>query len=357
MSWETKFAQTLGGDAAMNSMERHMIDFVAKLFDAGWNPNVMDTNWDPNINKGDQWDSYEVLKLGTTPIWARVLADKDTPVSVVSTLLDKGAVIPADTEKARSLLLIALSAGVNPDIISLLLYHGAMISFLEDEGNTVLMYAFQSECGLETIQLLVEAGASATKKMKGGSFPLHLAVVNDASLEVLSYLLNQRADINAVDEKGNTVLFEAIDNLKQLEYLLSCGAEVNVINKEGYSPLLEICKSSMATSVSDKVEALVQGGATMYEICEGKTLLMIASECGNTPAVTKLLGMGFSKINAVHEETGKTALHFACENYNRDLVIALLEYGADHTLEDKEGNTLVDLVTDEDERAEFITLI
>jgi len=64
--------------------------------------------------------------------------------------------------------------------------------------------------------------------------------------EFIEYLISKDADINAVDNKGNTVLHiivrEVKDYKKPVAFFLAKGFDLNVTNKEGISPLGIACK-------------------------------------------------------------------------------------------------------------------
>ena len=139
-----------------------------------------------------------------------------------------------------------------------------------------------------------------------------------------------------------------------MNLLIRRSAEVNHRNHKDYSPLAILCAQS---GDDDMVEVLIKSGAKLDEMYAGKTLLMIASEEYNCSAVLKLLELGSNNVNTIHAETGKTALHFACENFVASTVSALLRHNADHTITDNKNNKPINLITDKDERAKFLGMI
>lgn len=339
MSWQNELVEALGGKLAVKILEKTISDCIADLIDMGCDPN-------------------EKEEYGTSPVWVKALEDKEVPLLVIETLFAKGAVIPSASNGGKKLLFTALSNKVKPEIIALLLEKGAVASFVDEYGGSTLRDALAEGYDLETIRLLAEAGASVTQKTVDEGSPILQAALHCADSDVLAFLLDNGADINDIDEDGDSVLcnccYGVYSEDEQLELLISRGADVNHRNNKDYSPLAIICDKS---GDEDLVEFLVKRGAKLDELYAGRTLLMIASDEYNGSAVLKLLELGASNIKAVHEETGKTALHFACEHYSRRTVSALLEHGSDHTIVDKEGNKPIDLITDEEEKAEFLMLI
>src|SRR5437667_3584691 len=67
--------------------------------------------------------------------------------------------------------------------------------------------------------------------------------VADAAMKgdkaALRTLLQQKADVNAVQVDGATALHWAVyrDDLEMTDLLISAGAKVNVVNREGITPL------------------------------------------------------------------------------------------------------------------------
>lgn len=339
MSWQKELVEALGGKLAVKMLEKTVSGCIADLIDMGCDPNEKET--------------YE-----TSPVWVKALEDAEVPLLLIETLFAKGAVIPSEENGGKILLFTALSNKVKPEIIALLLERGAVASFIDEDGGGNLGDALREGYGLETIRLLAEAGASVTQKTVDGRSPILQAALHSADAEVLAYLLDNGADINDVDGDGDSVLSNCCYGVwsegEQLELLASRGADVNHRNNKDYSPLAIICEKS---GDEDLVELLFNAGAKLDELHAGKSLLMIAAEEYNSSAVIKLLELGTSTIKAIHEETGKTALHFACEHYSRRTVSALLDHGSDHSIADTEGNTPFDFITDEDEKAEFLLMI
>jgi ankyrin repeat protein len=73
-----------------------------------------------------------------------------------------------------------------------------------------------------------------------GRTPLHTACrKQNRNLNLLKSLLQDGADINAVDMWGNTPLHTVVVHYKHVaKFLLDNGASVNARNKEGLTPLL-----------------------------------------------------------------------------------------------------------------------
>ena len=75
---------------------------------------------------------------------------------------------------------------------------------------------------------------------------------------------------------------------------------------------------------------------------DGWTPLMGATYNSKMFVVKTLLKHG-ANINAATIDTGDTALHFAVQQFDKDIVYLLLKNGADPRIENKNGSTAMDL--------------
>ncbi len=132
------------------------------------------------------------------------------------------------------------------------------------------------------------------------------AVVNIDHAKLLR-LLREGASLEIRDSEGNTPLMLAakIGRLSAVEMLLEYGAEVDARDKEGQTPLMLAARSS-----------------SFYWGHESATKIAAV-----------LIGYG-ADVNAV-KDNGRTALMFACDARNIELVLLLVENGADVTAETK----------------------
>ena len=110
---------------------------------------------------------------------------------------------------------------------------------------------------VEIVQYLVSAGAALDARDKDGKTPLHLATLNrfpprrpkipvphvvgpGHRIKLAAYLISKGADVNAVDERDQSVLFDAVSNTTlphMPALLLSKGANVNTTNRDSQTAL------------------------------------------------------------------------------------------------------------------------
>ncbi|XP_051949418.1 histone-lysine N-methyltransferase EHMT2 isoform X2 [Xyrauchen texanus] len=136
---------------------------------------------------------------------------------------------------------------------------------------------------------------------------------------------NRRCALHAAAQRG----------LLEICYLLvQAGAKVDAQDKTLRTPLLE----AIVNNRIDVVKYLIQSGACVYHAEEdGSTGLHHAAKLGNLEVVTLLLSTGQVDLNA-QDSGGWTPVIWAAEHRHIDVIRALLNRGANVTIQDKEMN-------------------
>ena len=159
-------------------------------------------------------------------------------VEIAKLLLENGA----DSSKAPRIL------DDNSDMSVLLKAHGVPPKDINAENQNwpSLVYACRGDNGEhpDEIQRLLELGADIDIQNYKGKTGLHYAA-KAGFLNVINLLIENGATVDAIDNDGETPLFEAIRSTikngeKQraaLEALLVKGADPNVKNRKGQTPL------------------------------------------------------------------------------------------------------------------------
>lgn len=186
-----------------------------------------------------------------------------------------------------------------------------------------------------------------------GYTPLAWAVMNQSE-EVVRALIQAGADLEAQDLLGQTPLFAAMasENESVLRLLLAAGANCNHTDCTGFTVL----ESAIWNEWTEAIDILLDGGADPNAYSKDKaTALHWAVAKGSIVAAQTLidagadltLGLRAGDVSYLFEgfAPGTTPLMIAAQRGHSQLVISLLEHGANPKRVDERGNTAVDHAT------------
>jgi len=149
------------------------------------------------------------------------------------------------------------------------------------ELDELLMNSSKGE-NIQQITELIEAGANINAvKIEQKETPLHIAI-RYGHKEVAEFLLNEGANINALERRKWTPLHTAVKSGKMevAELLLDRGANVNSVDKKGRTPLSIVASDDYQIGYCDKpmvvrtiiAYAVVHSGITTKPECIVKNI-------------------------------------------------------------------------------------
>ncbi|MDQ6630172.1 MAG: ankyrin repeat domain-containing protein, partial [Verrucomicrobiota bacterium] len=233
-------------------------------------------------------------------------------------------------------------------MVEFLIAHGADLEAKDGTGATALHIAAQR--GFKTIaEILLKNKANVqarNSQPNGGKTPLHMAA-QAGHKAVAELLLANGADVNVKDNFNSTPLISAVlsKNLEMTKFLIDRKADLNAINKEGYaalhyavrdgqSPLVQLLLQNGANpELKIPKHQSVTGGALFYEM----TPLHLAALSGQKEIVEILLAAK-ANPNSKNRE-GRTPLHFAVSGSFVEIAKLLLANGAEIDSPDNDGAT------------------
>ena len=116
----------------------------------------------------------------------------------------------------------------------------------------------------ETVSNILRSGVnpnfSTSDLINGETTPLHSAVRRN-NINIVSILLDHNANVDSIDEDGDTPLYSALsaDIDRDIRHLLYArGANVNHINKSGKTPLLQILEDHIFIDTDFHREAVFE---------------------------------------------------------------------------------------------------
>ena len=143
--------------------------------------------------------------------------------------------------------------------------------------------------------------------------PLQEALL-ESNLDVACSLIQQGADVNAQNGRGETPLFLAVEFPEIMNLLLNAGADVNICNNEGRTPLHEVAEDGMVA----QCRMLLDHGANVNaKDRRRQTPLLVAAAYGQYEVAKLLINHG-ADVNE-SDIYGKVPLHYAVYgNITRD---------------------------------------
>lgn len=191
----------------------------------------------------------------------------------------------------------------------------------------------------EAIKILINLGADVNGVDDRGDTPLmqtaHASDDHDAPLQIATTLLACKALVDARNNNGRTALHIACmrGNLPLAKLLLKNGASINAMSNDNYNPLLLACQSN-----NDELVNFLLENEADYTINNGtsKSPLCLAAKFSQQPTIIKRL----IQAGADLESNKKIMLYNAVHQKEYAIVTFLLENNANVNQEYK-GKTLL----------------
>lgn len=179
---------------------------------------------------------------------------------------------------------------------------------------------------------------------EGGFYgtPLQVAC-KEGPTDTVCLLLERGAEINAIPESGNNVLHDAVSrkDVGLVEFLISRGADTEVQNHRGNTPLIVAAK----IGACEVIEILLQHRANINGVGQTHLSDMFAF---SSPLSTATMTRNYSAIKLLLERGAKadqkdmykrTALYWALNFGNLDIIELFVDFGADLNTVDDRGDT------------------
>jgi len=286
---------------------------------------------------------------------ATALANKD--FDLIEKLIKLGADPNFMSSEGETLLHIACAKG-DLSLLRILLSHGANIrarnkrnkSVFEVAANSEVLQILKANCvplnKIATTQKAIDAitqkeAYTIAQKENLGKL-LHDAILKDDKMQVKD-LLNQGANIESLNLKGQTPLYAALSNdrLEIAGMLLKSGAIIQEINAQKNLAI----HLAAARGDVEQVKILTDKdpNSVHKQDPEGKTPLHYVAPTNNIE-IAQILHSKGAEINA-HDHRENTPLHDAATtpHNNKEMVKFLVNQGANTLARNIEGQTPFDI--------------
>ncbi|KAL6720554.1 hypothetical protein ACLMJK_002478 [Lecanora helva] len=276
---------------------------------------------------------HKTFPVGIT---ALEMAARFGHVKIAQILLDSGAEVNTSNNKGQTVLMLAVRFG-HESMAMLLIGAGAKVGFCDHSGMTALHYAVAGRHENLT-QVLLDNGAEVDSKDENGQTALSWAA-REGFHSIIWDLANRTSDIDSKDDEGLAPLHYAIrgGHDTAVKELLKSGADVNILNDTGLSALSYAIVQRRSPGI---VQTLLNANADPNIVDEDGRSPVMYEILGHSPmrSPDNILAM-YAKGAALNltDKHGRTALSFAAENDNGQIVRALLEANADPNIVDEDG--------------------
>ena len=215
-----------------------------------------------------------------------------------------------------------------------------------DENKLTPLHLAVSKGHAEIVQLLLENRADINiKSGEKGLTPLIYGAIH-GKLKIMNILIDFGADMKLTTDSGRNALHYAAGNGHDeiVEFLIENGITIDALDYQSSSPLHLAAVFGKPSTVQNLIS---KGANKELQGLNNRTPLLSAVFSGNIETAEILLDHG-ANVNAV-DKFNSTAMHFillfmAEETNDLQIFVKLLiNYGADLTLKDEEGRTVLDL--------------
>ncbi|XP_050410829.2 ankyrin repeat domain-containing protein 6 [Patella vulgata] len=201
----------------------------------------------------------------------------------------------------------------------------------------------------EIVRLLLEQNCDVNVTDIRGNTPLHHAAMKGHS-DIMQTLISAGCKIDTEDKNGWTALHNAAYwcHLKAVKVLLKNKCDITITHKDSRTAVHEVARSKEKEEITlgEIARLLLQAGsdkdARGSDLGEADfTGLMFASYHGHSEVATAFIEAGCD-INCTGSSNNWSALHWAADRGQDELVYLLLEAGVDPTIRAYRGETAAD---------------
>ena len=279
---------------------------VAKLLiEAGAEPTQTDIRGNSPLHLAAQRNNRELIQL----------------------LLERSVNPDPVNQLGQTPLLVAIET-INPQIAGMLISAGANLNRKDAHGNNLLHLVCQrpNQQYERILEVMLKRIADVNQRNHASETPLHIAATH-GSARMLSLLVQAGARIDARIHDGSSALFFCKPEL--IAVMLELGADLELKNNADRTAFV----NARLSADQPRVKAFKNTGrfgqaAKTFELAQGSTSIFTAASTGDTAALTQILELDATQLDAREITLGETPLHCAVAGGQSEAARLLLEKGA-----------------------------
>ncbi len=276
-------------------------------------------------------------------------------IATVKYLIEKKAAVDRKGTQGKTALFIAVEKGYLK-IAELLLQSGASADVFDFSGKNIMHLLASGKSNGKNITTFSTYGININKADSSGVTPL-MAAVQNKRWENVTPLIDAGADYKFTDNNGKTLLITAIETKNSLlaAYLIEKGIDLKKQDQAGKTAL-HAAASLKGKSWNSIIALLITKGAEVNGADNsGISAAGTAIDSGNFEGFKVLLDNGLN-INFKEKNSDPLVLYAYKKNV-KPAFTELIKRGADITLKDGEGNSILHLAAEKDDRVFYNNLM
>lgn len=283
------------------------------------------------------------------------IAVKRNDIATVKYLTGMKSSLNREGPRGRTALFMATEKGYLK-IAEFLIQSGADADTSDYSGRNIMHILATGKNNGKNIMAFSTYGININKKDNSGLTPLMTAFKNKRWENVTS-LADSGADIGFTDSSGKTLLVIAIENKNALLASYLINKDINVKKKDTSGKTALHVAASLKGKPWDNLITLIvkKGGDVNGTDNMGGSPAGTAIDSGNFEGFKILLDNGL-KINLKEKNTDPLVL-YAYKKESKWAFTELIKRGADISLKDGDGNSILHLAAEKDDRAFFTSLM
>eukprot|EP01156_Anaeramoeba_ignava_P023398 Anaeramoba_ignava/c21512_g8_i2.p1 GENE.c21512_g8_i2~~c21512_g8_i2.p1 ORF type:complete len:1015 (+),score=296.89 c21512_g8_i2:22-3066(+) len=260
--------------------------------------------------------------MGLTPL--HLVCKQPNSLDIAQFLLTNGADLEANSREKESTPLHLAIAQNSIKLVQYLIQKYPKTS--QSHLKSIFFFACEIEASLSIVRLIERyVDINKTKGNKLSSI-LHTVCNVHQSREILDFLVERKADVNAIDSNRNTPLHISCERemMDFIKILVENHADVNILNNNKDTPLHIACRKN---SIEIAKYLLENGANPKQKLKDFSSPMDLALRNDSFELVKLLFEHGFNLNEPIMYDV--LPLHHACQSNSMEIIKFMVEKGAD----------------------------